>query len=312
MLGIIFNPKSGRRALKKQRQYITNLLNQQQIDYAFVESKYAGHCIEIAQSLVENGYDQLLVLGGDGTMSEIVDGVMHANITPEQRKNLRIGLIPSGTGNDWARYWNLASNYKHAIDVFFNSGEVRQVDVGCLSLWRCGKEEKHYFINSIGFGIDALSCVKAHTLRYYIGSFGLNYLFGLLWALCSHRPTPVILQLSDGQTITKPLYTMNIANGPYSGGGIKQNPDANPCDGLFHAMIAEQPTLRQICKAVFQLFNGKLTNAEFIQNIVSDKITIRTNAVLPIEKDGLIIDACAPYQVTLIKSAFGFVVPKIY
>ena len=107
MLGIIINPKSGKKAFRAQRIYLWNLLRKRHQPFAYRVTKYAGHAIELARELVEKGYDELLVLGGDGTLSEAVNGIMRAEISAEQRATIRLGLMPRGTGNDWARYWSL-------------------------------------------------------------------------------------------------------------------------------------------------------------------------------------------------------------
>ena len=81
MLGIIINPKSGKKAFRAQRIYLWNLLRKRHQPFAYRVTKYAGHAIELARELVEKGYDELLVLGGDGTLSEAVNGIMRAEIS---------------------------------------------------------------------------------------------------------------------------------------------------------------------------------------------------------------------------------------
>ena len=108
MLGVIINPKSGKKAYRMQRMYLWNLLRERHIPYEFRVTKYAGHATELARELVEDfRCDEILVLGGDGTLSEALNGIMRAKISAEQRRNIQLGLMPRGTGNDWGRYWNL-------------------------------------------------------------------------------------------------------------------------------------------------------------------------------------------------------------
>ena len=99
-----------------QRMYLWNLLREKRIPYEFRVTKYASHAIELARELIEDyGCDEILVIGGDGTLSETLNGIMRANISAEQRRNIKLGLMPRGTGNDWGRYWNLTKNYREAI-----------------------------------------------------------------------------------------------------------------------------------------------------------------------------------------------------
>ena len=310
MLGIIINPKSGRSTYRKQRLYLFNILKQRHLPFTYKVTKYAGHATELARELVEKGYDELLVLGGDGTLSEVVDGVMHANITFEQRSNISLGLMPRGTGNDWGRFWGLTRNYKHSLDIFFNDSKKQPIDIGCLTICRNGEEEKHYFINSVGFGIDAKTVQRANVLKYYVGSHGLNYFFGLLSAVFTHKSVPVTLTTDEGLQLDEPLFTMNIGNGPFSGGGIKQNPDADPRDGIFHAMFASKPTFRLIMSAIPNLFNGHLTDISFIHSFTAHSVVVNTKQHIVIEKDGILIDACGPYKVEILPSALQMVVPQ--
>jgi diacylglycerol kinase (ATP) len=304
MLGIIINPKSGKKAFRRQRLYLWKLLKKRHQPFTYRVTKYAGHAIELARELVETGHDQILVLGGDGTVSETINGIMTANITEEQRSKVSFGMMPRGTGNDWGRYWGLTRKFKDALNAFFN-GSQHPVDVGCLTYWRNNIEHHHYFINSIGFGIDPLTCRIATNLKNYIGSHHINYFFGLIIALFKIKPIPVDLHCDDQTIENKSLFTMNIGNGPYSGGGIKQNPDADPTDGIFHSMFLEPPTFKQICQAVPVLFSGGLTQLDFVHSLVGKKLTIDTKQHLALEADGIMMDIMGPCEVHCIHHAIN-------
>ncbi|MBQ9338835.1 MAG: hypothetical protein IJS13_00715 [Paludibacteraceae bacterium] len=313
MLGVIINTKAGKRSYLRQRYYLFDLLKSQQMAYTYHITRYAGHASELSRMLVEQGYDRLLVLGGDGTLSEVINGVMHASLS--DKSHISVGLMPRGTGNDWGRYWGLDKDYKKSLARFF-SGTPHPIDVGCLTLRRAGVEEKHYFVNSVGFGIDARTCERAQVLKYYVGSHGLNYFFGLLSAVFTHRSIPVLMQVEHDVTESgecsrqewqQPLFTMNIGNGPFSGGGIRQNPDADPTDGLFHAMFVTTPSFKDIMRALPKLFNGRLPEVEFIRNFTAQRVLIQTDEHIVIEKDGILVDACGPYEVSLIPHALNFI-----
>ena len=305
MLAIIINPKSGSRAYRRQRLYLFKLLQSRKQQFAYRVTRYAAHATELAKQLVEVGYDELLILGGDGTLSEVVDGIMHANI--EDTSKISIGLMPRGTGNDWGRYWSLTRDYKKSLDRYFNKGDRHPIDIGCLTLSRGGTEEKHYFINSVGFGIDAKTCKNAAKLKPYIGSHSYNYFFGLLAAFFTHRSVPVSLTTDGSFSTNQPMFTMNIGNGPFSGGGIRQNPEADPTDGIFHAMFVTKPSFRLIMSAIPKLFNGKLREIPFINNFTARQISLGTNDYTVFEKDGILVDACGPYTITLLPHALNMI-----
>ena len=115
MLGIIINPKSGKRAFRMQRLYLWKLLKSRRQPFIYRVTKYANHAIELARELVEErGCDQILVLGGDGTLSEVINGIMRADLTEEQRSKIQFGLMPRGTGNDFARHWGLTKDFNRS------------------------------------------------------------------------------------------------------------------------------------------------------------------------------------------------------
>lgn len=304
MLGIIINPKSGKRAFRRQRIYLWKLLRRRREPFVYRVTKYAEHAIELGRELVERGCDEILVLGGDGTLSEVINGIMRADIPEEQRAKISFGIMPRGTGNDWGRFWGLTKDFKKSLDRFFN-GEKQPLDVGCITYWRNGIVHHRYFINSVGFGVDSLTCQWATTLKYYIGSHHVNYFFALLAAICVHKSQKIEL-IVDGKTIVNDmLFTMNIGNGPFSGGGIKQNPDADPRDGVFHSIFVQTPTFRQVLKAIPRLFDGRLTNLDFVHSFVGKEVEVNTRKHLMFEADGILENIMGPCRITCLHNALS-------
>ena len=98
---VIINPKSGRKKDESEVCKLLNLLTENKIEYVHFFTQHVGHATEIVLSLIEKGHDNFLIAGGDGTVNEVVNGVMKS----ERNNNILLGIIPLGTGNDWARYW---------------------------------------------------------------------------------------------------------------------------------------------------------------------------------------------------------------
>lgn len=310
MLGIIINPKSGKRAFRAQRLYLWKLLKARRQPFIYRVTKYANHAIELARELVEEkGCTQILVLGGDGTLSEVINGIMRAELTPEQRANIQFGLMPRGTGNDFARHWGLNKNFKRSLDIFFQ-GYSKPIDVGCVTYWRNNIPHHRYFINSLGFGIEPMCCRYAEQLKYYIGSHHVNYLFALLWSLLKYKNPHLRLEV-DGKTVVEgKMFVTSIANGSFVGGGMKLNPQADPCDGVLHSMFLTPPTFKEICQAVTKLFNGRLHELDFIHPVVADNLLMHTKQHQSFEADGIVMDVTGPCQVTCMKHALQMIVPK--
>ncbi len=305
MLGIIINPKSGKRAFRRQRIYLWHLLRRRHQPFAYRVTKYAGHATELARELVERGYDELLILGGDGTLSEAVNGIMRSSIPTDQRAKIQVGLMPRGTGNDWGRYWGLTKQHKDSLRRFFE-GTPHPIDIGCLTYWRNGIEHHRYFINSVGFGVDPLCCKKAEALKHYIGSHHVNYLFGLIAAVAQHKSQHMVLTVDGRQAVDDRLFTMNIGNGPFSGGGIRQNPQADPTDGVLHAMFVRRPTFAQVLRALPHLFDGRLTELPFVYPITGREIEINYRKHILFEADGILENIIGPCKVSCMHHALRF------
>lgn len=314
-LGIIINTKSGKKAYLRQRYYLFDLLKARNEDYIYRITRYPNHARELARELAEeNGIRRFLILGGDGTISEVINGLMEAKIA--DRENLEFGFMPRGTGNDYGRYWKLTKDYKQSLKRFFE-GQPQPVDIGCVTYFRNNQEHHHYFVNSVGFGIDAKTCLWASTLKYYFGSHSWLYALALIAAVWTHKSRPLLLKTDEGLSLNKPLFSMNVGNGPYSGGGIRQNPDADPQDGVFHSMFLEKPTFKQILSAVPHLFDGKLADLEFIHSYTASSIELTSEEIdapsgqklndVVFEADGILVQACTPYTITCMHKALKII-----
>ena len=309
MLGIIINPKSGKKRFRHQRRFLFQFLRRRHQPFTYRVTLYAGHATELARELVEGGYEQLLVLGGDGTLNEVVTGIMEARIDDEKRQRIQVGLIPRGTGNDYGRFWGLTRDFRKAIDTFF-SGKPTPIDVGRLTYQRNGEEKHYYFINSLGFGVDPLCCYYAERLKPYIGAHHVNYVFGLLKALVEQQVIPMSVYVDGKHEVTGGLFVMSLADGPYSGGGMKLNPKADPRDGMLNGMFVEKPTFGRVMKALPNLFNGKLTEIDFVHSIEGKKVELKTTKHLLIECDGVLHHFMGSCRVECLHHAIQFVAPK--
>ena len=106
------------------------------------------------------------------------------------------------------------------------------------------------------------------------------------------------------------LFVAAISNGSYVGGGMRLNPDADPSDGLLHAIFLTPPTLKQISQAVSKLFNGKLHELPFVHSVVADEMLVHTKKYQAFEADGIVMDITGPCQVTCMKHALQMIVPE--
>ena len=303
---VITNPIAGKRKFQEQSKYVLSELDKAQIPYYFKLTEYSGHAIEIAKYYAKNGCINFLVLGGDGSISEVVNGIFAAEI--RNTTKIKIALIPRGTGNDWGRFWGLKKNDKESMKIFLKKN-TKLIDIGKIDfISDINQPESYYFINSIGFGLDATVADLTHRLKKFVGSFSFLYTIALLLAIFRYKSVLAELEI-NGKTYIQKLFTMNIANGPYSGGGIKQNPLALPYDGTFDMMVVEKPTLKDIFTALPKLFNGKLSKHSAIQSFQTNEISINIENNILVEADGIIIPNARNCKVSILPEAIQMIIP---
>jgi diacylglycerol kinase (ATP) len=303
---IIINPKSGKKKFRQQRKYLFLTLKHSGILFDYRVTKFEGHAIKIAKLFAEKNYQNFLVLGGDGTMSEVINGIFSADI--EQTGSIKISLIPRGTGNDWGRFWGLTRDYNHSIDIFLK-GNAQSIDIGKVEYELEGEKQTHFFINSIGLGLDAAVVNITHRLKKYLGSHSFLYTVALLGAVFTYRAHRVKIHYTD-MDLEESMFTMSIANGCYTGGGMKQTPNALPYDGLLDVMLAKKPTFFDIIGGLRRLFNGKLLEHPIIESFQTQKLMVQCHKDALMEADGIIVNGSSPFTISIIPNAIQMIVPK--
>ena len=113
-----------------------------------------------------------------------------------------------------------------------------------------------------------------------------------------------------GETVLEDkLFIAAVSNGSYVGGGMRLNPDADPGDGLLHAIFLTPPSAKQICQAIPNLFNGKLRELPFVHAVVADDMLVHTKQHQSFEADGIVMDITGACKVTCMKHAMQMIVP---
>ncbi len=302
---IIINPKSGKKKFRLQRKYLFLVLKHHNIQFDYRITRFAGHASKIARYFVEKGFKNIMVLGGDGTMSEVINGIFSAKV--DNISGLKIALIPCGTGNDWGRFWGLTADYRKSIDVFLK-GKTQHIDIGKVEYDMEGEKEARFFINSVGLGLDAAVVSLTHRLKEIFGSHSFMYSVSLLLAVFTYRPHHVKIY-ADEKNINDGMFTMNIANGCYSGGGLKQTPNALPYDGLLDVMMAKKPAFFDIIGVLAYLFRGKLLEHPLIVSFQTKELLVQCDKKALMEADGIIVNGSSPFRVSILPAAIQMIIP---
>ncbi|KAA6318129.1 Diacylglycerol kinase, partial [termite gut metagenome] len=176
--GVIYNPKAGTRKVQKRWKAIKDYMDSKKLVYDYIQSEGFGSVERLAKLLANNGYRTIVIVGGDGALNDAINGIMDSNAP--NKKDIAIGIIPNGIGNDFARYWGLSiDDYKGAVDWIINDRRKR-IDVGYCSYYTGEKQERRYFLNAVNIGLGARLVQITDRMKRFWGIKHISFLTALL------------------------------------------------------------------------------------------------------------------------------------
>ncbi len=238
---------------------------------------YPGHAIELAKQAGEHGYDMVVAMGGDGTVHEVVNGLMQI---PENNRPL-LGVVPVGSGNDFAHAIGVPKQSDHAL-AHALKGEASTVDIGLMTDEHGRKE---YFDNTLGIGFDAVVTIRSHKLPVLRGF--LMYLTAVIQTIVlDHNPAHVQIE-TDSEEIEDHVLMTTLCNGGREGGGFMLSPDSKMTDGVMEYVIVRKVSRPMMFRLVPEFMNG--THRRFTKQIrmgACKKFSMTSDRPLYIHADG--------------------------
>ena len=248
-------------------------------DFRLTES--AGHGLEIARAEGAN-FELVVALGGDGTVNETVQGLMQASNPDEPAVGAVgrpvFGLIPVGTGNDFARSAGIGRSLKAAFDRF-----CQGVPVFC----DVGRVNGRYFINGLGIGFDGQANYESTLITGVRGT--LRYLVAIVRTLGTWRAISMTLSVGDHPPVTQPTYLIAVGNGSSVGGGLKLTPNARLDDGTLHICHVGAITPFKVVRNFLRLKTGTLDKLNEVSMFSGPNIVITSDHPLPVHVDGEVL-----------------------
>ena len=231
------------------------------------------------------GYRKILCIGGDGTIQKIVAGIQIQKNIPKE--NVLFGLVPLGTGNDWAKSKGISLKISESIP-FLNSGKIKTQDVGLANIKANEKEIKRYFITYSGVGFDSFMLKKIQSYKW-LGKF--SYLFCALMNFMNYKNIEVEIETDDAK-INSRVFLLGVGLCKFTGGGMQLIKTPAGANGQLNMTIAQDLSKMEIIKIFFSLFNGGVFKKHKILTLSSEKILIvAKNTVLTCQGDGEIFGA---------------------
>lgn len=269
---LIVNPKAGRGRGRRYAPRLRRYLERSGLRFRAVFSRARGDVERQARAACEEGCRHVVVVGGDGTVHEAVNGILKADT------GAALGLVPLGTGNDFAKAVGLPQDWRTACDrIVERIGQApRRIDAA-----RCND---FYFANGIGIGLDARVTIASEKLKWLPGSIG--YVAALVKVLVDGIPRTMARIIHDGQRLEQEVSLVVICNGQYIGGVFYIAPQAVNDDGILQMIVAEGVNRRQVLKLAPQVIRGTHLNAREATFIEGGRFTVETDLPLPVEADG--------------------------
>ena len=280
---VVVNPISGSGKGLDDFPLISKLLRDNGIRCESVFTEHKCHATELTVSAINSGYRHIIVVGGDGTLHEVVNGLfIQKSVEPSE---VTIAVIAVGTGNDWIRMFGIPTRYSEAIRAI-KEGYTFLQDVAAVEYEESMYRQVRYVANVAGVGFDAAVIKRLQHLRSKGRVGKSSYLRSLVRTFFKYKPTGTKIWV-DGRLIYNNLMlSMAIGVGKYNGGGIQQLPEAVADDGLLDITVIRPLHWWNIIFRLRRLYDGYIYNIGHVLHAQGKHIRIESSPELPLEVDG--------------------------
>lgn len=307
---VIFNPASGRGRGRRRIGTYRRLLEQELEAVTFARTSRPGEERALADAALDEGYDVIVAVGGDGTWSNVAD-----RIVSRGDGRTALGVLPNGTGNDFGRNLGFRPDGAEEAVRVLAAGRTRLVDVGRLETPSAAEHtpdvvEPRHFLNLVGFGFDIAVIDAAARARFLKGE--LLYKVAALGQLFRFPGLEVALAGAAGRMREGRHLMLTISNGPHFGGGFPIAPGASVDDGRLHAcsILDAAPFAR------LRLFNlaerGRHVGSDRVEVLDDHRFRVTFEAPPRFEMDGEVrVASGRTLEVSVLPAALRVVAPDV-
>jgi len=243
-------------------------------------SEAPGHLAELAVRAADAGSDVLVVVGGDGSVYETVNGLVESG----RARDVELAVFPRGTGKDFVRSMRIPKDLAGAIDVA-SSGRVRTIDVGRARFvaWD-GSETEAYFANFAGAGISGAIARRANVSSKAAGG-RISFLWATVAVFSRWQSAAMTAQVDETRRSGR-MFEVLAMNGDYAGGGMWVTPEAEPDDGRFDVLLIGDVTKADFVRTFPKIYRGKHLSHPKIEVLHGGAVDVDADTRLPIVLDG--------------------------
>jgi diacylglycerol kinase (ATP) len=273
---------AARGKLRKQWPRIEEVLRGGTFAFETTMTKWRGHGAELARDAIAAGCNLVIAVGGDGTIHDVVNGMVSDG--GSAKPDVALGIIPCGTGADFVRTVGLPSEMGAAARHLARTGSSRLIDIGEVSYQAGGRETHRYFINVAGLGFAAEVAERAGRGGKH-GSGTLPYLTALAISLLRSRSKPVSVRI-DGRQMQAESNSVIIGNGKYFGGGMCVAPQARLDDGQLDVIVVGHLSPLELLWHTPKLYRGAHLDLRQVHAFRGQVISVESTQRLLLQADG--------------------------
>ena len=294
-VSLFINPTAGRGRAGRRMARVKRILVAAGIDVELYCSRAAGDLEIQVRNQVSNGREIIIVAGGDGSIHEAVNGIMQSG------RPARLGVIPCGTGNDFAKACSIPLDWQQAshllVDRLKFGRPSRRIDVGRMN--------NRFFVNGAGIGFDAKVTHVARSYQWPVGD--LVYLLAIFRCMMDGIATPELTISADHLKWVGPVTLANVSNGPWIGGMFHIAPMATNSDGQLELLIAAPVSRWRLLSLLPKLLRGEHMQEKEISHVSTKHVRIESTAELPSHLDGEVQALATSFDIELLPAVLDLI-----
>ena len=289
-IGVIFNPAAGRGAAGRRRSELEAALHAAGLDVTLLTTHARGDATELTAHAIVGGYTCVAAVGGDGTINEVVNGIIKSQA---YGGTAALAILPLGTCSDFIKVLDgfAADDLPGAIRRL-TTERTRAVDVGQITVTAGPQTLRRVFINGLGAGMDAHAAAEVGKMKRLTGLPA--YIVGSLRALLTYKSGLMTVRY-DGKLLRQRLYFATLGNGRFQGGGFMFTPAGKIDDGLLDLCAVQRLRLDQLLRYYPKLFDGSHVKLPVVTMAQAREFEISSTVPFPVATDGEVITTAATH-----------------
>lgn len=295
---IIFNPTSGGGKSKNKLKNITALFNQFKLKATTVCTQYPHHEEALVKEAIKEGFTQFVCVGGDGTIHHIINGIMKQSYIKSDK--IKLAVIPTGTGNDWVKNYNIPRNMVKAVQLIKKTNYLLQ-DIGRVTLLENNKQV--FFNNAAGIGFDAYVVKNINKYKKW-ASFA--YLFAALFSFKGYKNRRFTI-FTDSKNTETDVFLIAIGICKYSGGGMQLTDYKDHKKSYFDVTLINPIKLSKVILNISKLYNGHIRQLNEVDCFHTKEFKTIGNTLSYIQADGELIGQ-GDALISIVPKAIQFVI----